>query len=70
LLLATRLRKLPVAALVGAVHAGGNDTWYYTQGDVATPGLELGNAWGWMQARYVFTTHDQGDSRLSECPPL
>jgi hypothetical protein len=51
----------------GAPHAGGNDIWYYTQGDRVVSHPEF-HAWGYVPAVNVHTTHDPGDSRLSQCP--
>lgn len=51
----------------GDQHAGGNDIWYYTQGDRVDSHPEW-HAWGFMPAVNVHTTNDPGDSRLSECP--
>jgi len=50
----------------GQPHAGGNDIWYYTQGDRVTSHPEY-HAWGFMPALYVHTVHDPGDSRLPAC---
>jgi hypothetical protein len=37
----------------GSTHAGGNDIWYYTQGDRAAPGYESRAAWGYLPADLV-----------------
>jgi len=37
----------------GEVHRGGDDVWYYTQGDGALPGWEARHAWGYMPSFYV-----------------
>ena len=42
----------------GAVHPGGNDVWYYTQGDKIVPGWETRKAWGYMPAASVHTSTD------------
>jgi hypothetical protein len=34
----------------GAAHAGGNDVWYYTEGDRAVPGAPATKLWGYMSA--------------------
>jgi hypothetical protein len=34
----------------GDAHAGGNDVWYYTQGDRAAPGGAGRDEWGYMPA--------------------
>ena len=51
----------------GADHRGGNNIWYYTQGDKVVSYPEY-KAWGYMPAVYVNTTNDPGDSKLPECP--
>jgi hypothetical protein len=42
----------------GDPHKGGNDVWYYTQGDHIVPGWEGRKAWGYMPAYSVFTSVD------------
>lgn len=37
----------------GEVHRGGDDVWYYTQGDGTLPGWESRHAWGYMPSFYV-----------------
>lgn len=51
----------------GTVHAGGNDIWYYTQGDVATAGMESRQKWGYMQASKVYTNTDPWPG-MAQCP--
>jgi hypothetical protein len=51
----------------GAYHSGGNNIWYYTQGDDVISHPEY-HAWGFMPANYVYTTVDPQDSRLPRCP--
>ncbi|AKJ31819.1 M23 family metallopeptidase [Caldimonas brevitalea] len=52
----------------GERHAGGNDVWYYTQGDVAAPGWESRKAWGYVPAVKVSTTTDPYPG-IPECRP-
>ncbi len=42
----------------GEMHRGGNDVWYYTQGDLPAPGWEARKAWGYMPAFSVFAGSD------------
>jgi hypothetical protein len=42
----------------GEPHQGGNDVWYYTQGDESLPGWESRKAWGYMPAADVYTSVD------------
>ncbi|MGH2558528.1 MAG: hypothetical protein ACRDJH_05645 [Thermomicrobiales bacterium] len=52
----------------GDWHAGGNDVWYYTQGDEDIDnGLPEDHAWGFMPARYVWTNEDP-DPGMPPCP--
>ncbi|NEA72026.1 hypothetical protein [Streptomyces sp. SID13588] len=46
----------------GAQHAGGNDVWYYTQGDRVVGGQGSRRAWGYMPAVDVSTRQDPYDS--------
>jgi hypothetical protein len=50
----------------GAWHAGGNNIWYYTQGDVADADWHRERAWGFMPARYVWTNEDP-DPGMPRC---
>ncbi|GAA3125414.1 hypothetical protein [Streptosporangium carneum] len=53
----------------GQQHSGGNNVWYYTQGDrvVSDPGRR---GYGFVPASHLNTSVDPGDARLSECPPI
>lgn len=51
----------------GAWHGGGNDIWYYSQGDRSVGGYESRNAWGFMPAANVWTTVDP-HPEMPECP--
>jgi hypothetical protein len=42
----------------GQQHAGGNDVWYYTQGDRSAPGYEGRQAWGLVPAVSLTTSTD------------
>jgi hypothetical protein len=42
----------------GELHGGGNDVWYYTQGDDPLPGWESRLVWGYMPAVDVYTSTD------------
>ncbi len=42
----------------GEFHGGGNDVWYYTQGDDPLPGWESRLVWGYMPAVDVYTSTD------------
>jgi hypothetical protein len=55
-----------VCYVEGAQHEGGNNIWYYTQGDRVVSNPEF-NRWGFMPAVHVHTTNDPGDSRLPPC---
>ncbi|MCW7537872.1 peptidoglycan DD-metalloendopeptidase family protein [Aquabacterium sp. A7-Y] len=46
----------------GARHGGGNDVWYYTQGDRSAPGQEARRAWGYVPAQNLHTRSDPYDS--------
>ncbi len=52
----------------GAPHAGGNDVWYYSQGDRSTPGWEGRLAWGYMPAVNLHTSVDPAPG-IPECQP-
>jgi hypothetical protein len=42
----------------GATHAGGNNVWYYTQGDRSSSGQSGRKGWGYMPAVNVWTDYD------------
>jgi len=42
----------------GALHEGGNDVWYYSQGDRPYPGQSQRGNWGYMPAVNVWTSTD------------
>jgi hypothetical protein len=50
----------------GSFHGGGNYIWYWTRGDVAMPGRELYNRWGFVPAVDVWTSRDPWPS-MPEC---
>ena len=52
----------------GETHAGGNDVWYYSQGDRAAAGWSGRKAWGFMPAVNVWTTTDPAPG-VPECLP-
>jgi hypothetical protein len=52
----------------GETHAGGNDVWYYSQGDRAAAGWSGRQAWGFMPAVNVRTTSDPAPG-IPECHP-
>jgi hypothetical protein len=51
----------------GASHAGGNNIWYYSQGDRAVGGYNYRNKWGFIPAANVWTTRDP-HPELPQCP--
>jgi len=51
----------------GAMHSGGNDVWYYSQGDVDAAGQSARHAWGFMPAVRVSTTVDPLPG-MPQCP--
>jgi hypothetical protein len=51
----------------GASHAGGNNVWYYSQGDRSAPGQSARHAWGFMPAVNVHTSTDPWPG-MAECP--
>src|SRR4029450_6873172 len=51
----------------GGAHEGGNNIWYYSQGDRSVPGYESRHAWGFMPAVDVSTTVDP-HPELPQCP--
>jgi hypothetical protein len=51
----------------GAVHAGGNNVWYYTKGDVAVSPYQRRSAWGYMPAVNVWTSIDPWPG-IPQCP--
>lgn len=51
----------------GWVHPGGNDVWYYSQGDIALPGMGSRQAWGYMPAVAV-NTHIDPWPGIPQCP--
>jgi tRNA A-37 threonylcarbamoyl transferase component Bud32 len=52
----------------GDRHAGGNDIWYYTQGDGSLPGWDHRDAWGYMAAVDVHApAHPVAG--MPACPP-
>ncbi|WP_433337459.1 hypothetical protein [Spirillospora sp. CA-294931] len=53
----------------GERHAGGNDVWYYTQGDRVV-GDPSRRGFGFVPASELNTENDPGDSRLAQCPPI
>lgn len=57
-----------VCYVKGIYHAGGNNIWYYTQGDTVVSQYKGYRSWGYMPAQYVYTTKDPGDSKLPPCP--
>jgi len=52
----------------GEMHAGGNNVWYYSQGDRAAAGWSGRQAWGYMPAVNVFTTTDPSPG-IPQCHP-
>lgn len=52
----------------GQQHAGGNDVWYYTQGDRSAPGYATRSAWGYVPAVHVWSSSDPWPG-MSECRP-
>jgi hypothetical protein len=52
----------------GSTHAGGNDVWYYAQGDRAAPGYEDRVMWGFLPADHAVTTRDP-EPALPACNP-
>ncbi|MFF0577433.1 hypothetical protein [Streptosporangium saharense] len=53
----------------GQRHAGGNDVWYYTQGDRVVSAPER-HGYGFVPASHLNTSLDPDDTRLAPCPPL
>ncbi|GAA4092186.1 hypothetical protein GCM10022214_62120 [Actinomadura miaoliensis] len=53
----------------GQSHEGGNDVWYYTQGDRAL-GDPARRGFGFVPASKLHTTVDPGDSLLAPCPDV
>jgi pimeloyl-ACP methyl ester carboxylesterase len=51
----------------GSLHDGGNNVWYYTQGDTPASGAESRKAWGYMPALNVLTSTDPWPG-MAECP--
>ncbi|MCW7538430.1 M23 family metallopeptidase [Aquabacterium sp. A7-Y] len=51
----------------GATHAGGNNVWYYTQGDRATSQYKSRRGWGYMPATNLHARKDPYDS-IPACP--
>ncbi|MFI0448816.1 hypothetical protein [Actinomadura sp. 6N118] len=51
----------------GEKHAGGNDIWYYTQGDRSADKPEL-DAWGFMPASQLVTAKHPNPGVARECP--
>jgi hypothetical protein len=51
----------------GSLHAGGNNVWYYTQGDQIASGAGSRYAWGYMPARNVYTSTDPWPG-MARCP--
>lgn len=51
----------------GAQHAGGNNVWYYSQGDRSASGQSARKAWGFMPAVNVWTSVDPWTG-MAECP--
>jgi len=51
----------------GTVHGGGNDVWYYSQGDISVPGMGFRQAWGYMPAVSVHTHIDPWPG-VPQCP--
>jgi hypothetical protein len=51
----------------GAVHGGGNNVWYYTQGDAVAGGQGHRNMWGYMPAQYVYINTDPWPG-MAQCP--
>ena len=51
----------------GAWHSGGNDVWYYSQGDRSVGGQGHRGAWGFMPAANVWTTVDP-HPEMPQCP--
>ncbi|KAB2350847.1 hypothetical protein [Actinomadura rudentiformis] len=51
----------------GEKHSGGNDIWYYTQGDRSADKPEL-DAWGFMPASQLVTTKHPNPGVERECP--
>ena len=50
----------------GAQHAGGNNVWYYSQGDRSASGQSARQAWGYMPAVNVWTDVDPHPN-IPEC---
>jgi hypothetical protein len=51
----------------GAMHSGGNDVWYYSQGDRSVAGHASRSAWGFIPAANVWTTVDP-HPEFPQCP--
>src|SRR5262245_20403767 len=51
----------------GWVHAGGNDVWYYSKGDIVEPLRDDRQAWGYMPAASVGTHIDPWPG-IPQCP--
>jgi hypothetical protein len=52
----------------GDRHAGGNNVWYYTQGDLSATGWKDRQAWGYMPASALSTSVDPVPG-MPECHP-
>jgi hypothetical protein len=52
----------------GETHAGGNNVWYYSQGDRSVAGWSGRQAWGYIPAVNVWTTTDPAPE-IPECDP-
>ncbi|MFC3981699.1 hypothetical protein [Streptosporangium jomthongense] len=53
----------------GQQHGGGNNVWYYTQGDRVVSNPER-HGYGFVPALYLNTSLDPDDARLAQCPSL
>lgn len=53
----------------GDTHEGGNNIWYYSQGDRSISPYQNHQAWGYMKAWNVWTTYDPSSSHLPRCAP-
>lgn len=51
----------------GARHSGGNQIWYYTQGEDWVGSYYSYGGWGFLPAVLLQTTYDP-DSRVPQCP--
>ncbi|MEV8637914.1 hypothetical protein AB0395_40320 [Streptosporangium sp. NPDC051023] len=53
----------------GQQHGGGNNVWYYTQGDRVVNNPER-HGYGFVPASHLNTSNDPQDAQLAQCPPV